>query len=107
MARFRARTHQTAGRTVIALDGECDLQGRDELTAVLLAAVRRSEVVVADLAGVTFIDSSGVHALITAHHTARAAGRRFGIRNATGPAATVLDVTGVGELLAAGEDTDD
>jgi anti-sigma B factor antagonist len=95
-----ARTSGGAARTVVALDGECDLAVREELTAALLTAVAGARVVIVDLAAVTFIDSTGVHGLVIAHHAALAAGGRLYVRNAAGPVATVLDLTGVGPLLA-------
>ena len=97
---FGARTSGGPGRTVVTLDGECDLAVRAELTAALLTAVSGAQTVVVDLAQVTFIDSTGVHGLVTAHHAALAAGGRLHVRNATGPVATVLELTGVGALLA-------
>jgi anti-anti-sigma factor len=100
MARFVATTTATSGRVTVSLTGECDLEGRDELTSVLVDAVAAAPLVVVDLAGVSFIDSSGVHSLITAHHAAQAAGGRLCVVNAAGGAAAVLDVTGVGELLS-------
>ncbi|MGA5300484.1 STAS domain-containing protein [Nucisporomicrobium flavum] len=115
MAHFQARTTAGPGRVVVTLTGECDLEGRDELTAMLLTAVDSAPVVVVDLAGVTFIDSSGIHGLVTAHRAAQDAGRRLHVTNAGGTVATVLEITGVAGLLghpsavvpgtAAGEDT--
>jgi anti-anti-sigma factor len=84
---------------VVALVGECDLAARDKLTSSLLAAVGSAPVVVVDVAALTFLDSTGIHSLVTAHHAARAAGGRLHLVNATGMVANVLDLTGVGELL--------
>jgi anti-sigma B factor antagonist len=100
MAHFEARTSAEPGGVVVALTGECDLSGRDELTSVLLAAVSADRVVFVDMAGLTFIDSSGVHGLVTAHHAARQAGGRLYVVNAGGTVAAVLDVTGIGALLS-------
>ncbi|MEV4703492.1 STAS domain-containing protein [Actinoplanes sp. NPDC049316] len=99
MAHFEARTTAGDGRVVVALTGECDLEGRDELTAVLLGAVDEAPVVVVDLTGVTFIDSSGIHGLVTAHRAALEAGRRLHVVNAMGTVATVLEITGIASLL--------
>ena len=55
--------------------------------------------VVVDVSGLDFLDSSGVHGLITAHHAARSSGGRLFVVNPTGSVATVLDLTGVGALL--------
>jgi anti-sigma B factor antagonist len=100
MARFEATTSDEAGGVRVALAGECDLEVRDELTSTLLAAVSRSPVVVVDLGGLDFLDSSGVHGLITAHHAAKESGRKLFVVNPTGAVATVLDLTGVGDLLS-------
>lgn len=100
MTRFEATTSDEAGTVRVALIGECDLEVREELTATLLAAVGRSPVVVVDLGSLDFLDSSGVHGLITAHHAAKASGRQLFVVNPTGAVATVLDLTGVGALLS-------
>jgi anti-anti-sigma factor len=97
---FEAKASVEAGRVVVALAGDCDLAVRQELTAVLLDAVRSADVVVVDLAEVEFMDSSGVHALVEAHHAAVAGDRRLYVQHAVGVAAQVLAVTGVGELLS-------
>lgn len=100
MTRFEATISDEAGHVRVALAGECDLAVREELTAALLAAVRRAPVVVVDLGGLDFLDSSGVHGLITAHHAARDAGRKLFVINPRDSVATVLDITGVAELLS-------
>lgn len=99
MASFEATTSTQPGRVVVALSGECDLSVRDEFESVLMTAVDGAPVVVVDLARLDFLDSSGLHGLITAHHAARARGGRVSVVNASGVVADVLDVTGVGELL--------
>ena len=104
MAHFEARTSAEAGGVVVALIGECDLAVRDELAAVLHAAVTSSQVVTVDLAGLQFMDSSGVHGLITAHRTARARGGHLYVINPSGMVATVLDITGVTALLSPAAD---
>jgi anti-sigma B factor antagonist len=100
MARFEAITSDETGGVRVALVGECDLAVREELTAALLAAVHRAPVVVVDVAGLDFLDSSGVHGLITAHHAAKASGKKLFVVNPTGAVATVLELTGVGALLS-------
>ncbi|MGC4770039.1 STAS domain-containing protein [Micromonospora sp. DT44] len=99
MAHFEARTSTAPGRIVVTLTGECDLAAQPELTTVLSAAVRAAAVVVVDVGGLRFLDSTGLHGLVTAHQAARADGRHLYAVNASGPVATVLDITGVGNLL--------
>ncbi|MFF5054755.1 STAS domain-containing protein [Micromonospora sp. NPDC000663] len=100
MPHFEARTSTAPGRIVVTLTGECDLAARDELTAVLASAVRGAPVVVVDVGGLRFLDSTGLHTLVTAHQSARGDGRRLYVVNADGAVAEVLDITGVGELLS-------
>jgi anti-anti-sigma factor len=100
MTRFEATTSEEADHVRVALAGECDLAVREELTVVLLAAVHRAPVVVVDVGGLDFLDSSGVHGLITAHHAARDAGGKLFVVNPRGSVAAVLDLTGVTGLLS-------
>jgi anti-sigma B factor antagonist len=101
MGRFEAKRSDESGATVVALAGECDLSVRDELTGVLLAAVAESRVVVVDLSGLTFLDSSGIHALVTAHQAALREGGKLYAVGAAGVVADLLDLTGVADLLRA------
>jgi anti-anti-sigma factor len=99
MPQFEAMTSSDAGRVVVSLVGECDMTVRDELAAALLAGVEQAPHVVANLGGVTFLDSTGVHALVTAYHAARDRGGVFYAVGAHGIVAEILDLTGVSELL--------
>jgi anti-sigma B factor antagonist len=104
MAKFEARTSAEPGRITVTLAGECDLSAREHLTAVLLDALERAKAVFVDLARLTFLDSSGVHSLITAHHAAKHRGAHVYLVNATGPVAAVLELTGLDVLLHAPAD---
>jgi anti-sigma B factor antagonist len=106
MTGLKVRTATEAGRTVIALAGECDLGSRQELTSALLAAVEGAPAVFVDLGALRFLDSSGLHALVTGHHAARERGGHLYLVNAIGPVARLLDVTGVGDLLRPPADGD-
>ncbi|MDI6100937.1 STAS domain-containing protein [Actinoplanes sp. NEAU-A12] len=101
MANFEARTTAGAGGITVSLAGECDLSTREHLTAVLLDAVHRARAVFVDLAELTFIDSSGVHSLVIAHHAAKHTGGRIYVMNAGGAVAAVLEMTGLDTLLRA------
>jgi anti-sigma B factor antagonist len=105
MARFKATMSPESDRLVVSLVGECDLSVRDEMTTALLAAVERSPVVVVDLAGVDFLDSSGLHGLVSGYNAAQEGNRLFYVVNARGVVAQLLELTGIGELLSAPVDT--
>jgi anti-sigma B factor antagonist len=100
MARFAATTSAEGAGLRVSLAGDCDLAVRDELVTTLLAAVGRSASVTVDLAEVDFLDSSGIHGLVAAHRAAVERGGRLYLENPSGSVASVLDVTGVGDLLS-------
>lgn len=100
MVHFGSKISADPERAVVVLVGDCDLSVRDQLTTLLLDAVRSARVVVVDLAGVTFMDSSGLHALMTAHHAAQRTGGRLSVRGATGAVAGLLEITGLRTILS-------
>ena len=99
MAQFEARTSAEGDRVVVALSGECDLAVEAEMTKTLLDAIELARPVVVDLGGLAFMDSSGIHGLVTAHRAAQERGGHVYVVNATGVVKNVLDVTGVADLL--------
>ena len=100
MGHFSVQTTADEDLLTVAVSGECDLACRQELAAALQAAVAKAPVVAVDLAGVRFLDSSGLHCLVVAYREARAEGKVLYATGATGAVAHVLDLTGVAELLA-------
>ncbi|MEU8078013.1 STAS domain-containing protein [Catellatospora citrea] len=87
---------------VVALSGEIDLTVRDDLLDTLCSAIHTAGVtrVVVDLAQVSFMDSTGLHVLITARERALGSGVAFHVAGATGIVRRVLAVTGLLTLLA-------
>jgi anti-anti-sigma factor len=88
------------GAVIMSLRGEVDLAGRGMLADTAYRLVAENALVIADLAAVTFLDSSGLSALVRAKREASRLGRDFRVRSATGPVADVLDVTGLGPWLS-------
>ena len=79
------------GETVVLLaSGELDIQHRDRVANLAIGELEQAKLVVLDLSQVTFIDSSGLSALIRSRQAATRLGREFAIRGATGPVARVL-----------------
>jgi anti-sigma B factor antagonist len=94
------RTAQTTP-AVVVLPAEIDVtnseQVRDQLVAALAAGV---DVVIADLTGTSFCDSSGVHALVSAHEAAVARGVRLRLAVPSGGSVPrVLQLIGVGRIV--------
>jgi anti-sigma B factor antagonist len=62
------------GPAVVALRGELDVAEAASVAAALAAVAGRDRAVIVDLAGLEFIDSSGVAALVVVRAQARRAG---------------------------------
>ena len=98
---FALTVHPDRDRVRVVATGEIDL-----VTAPLLAAQLQDLLtagwtdVIADLAGVTFIDSTGVHALVTARTDAIARGAAFSVTNGNAAVSQVLRICGVEDLFA-------
>jgi anti-sigma B factor antagonist len=79
---------------LIAITGELDLAATPELSTVLLiAAGSPGSLVVLDLAGVEFIDSTALGTLLKAGDEIEAAGKRLRIVCADGPVRKLLELT--------------
>ena len=59
------------GNAIVALNGDVDLQSSPAVRQELLACLEAHNKVIVDLAGVTYIDSSGVASLVEAFQLAR------------------------------------
>jgi anti-sigma B factor antagonist len=86
---------------VVTPSGEIDRDTAPAFRTALEAAVTQAGrgPVEVELGRVTFMDSSGVGALLAAHRLAESAGASFRVRNPTKPVRTVLDITNVSGLL--------
>jgi anti-sigma B factor antagonist len=91
------------GRGVrLALSGELDLAAHDAVRDGIDAALGGPvEYVVLDLDHVTFLDCSGIRALLAGRRTAVRLGRRLEVINAHGLVRRILELTGAFDELAA------
>lgn len=91
---FAARVLPREGLVVVALRGEADVTCLEEMDATFDAAAAYAGPMVADLAELSFIDSTGLRGLIHAHSRISSQGRRFGVACPdTGPVRDVLEIT--------------
>ncbi len=88
---------------VVTPFGEVDRDTAPQLRARLSEAVRLAGagVVDVDLRHVTFLDSSGIGALLAGHRLAGDHGARLQVRDPSPSVRTVLEVTNVWRLLGA------
>jgi anti-anti-sigma factor len=82
---------------VVVVRGEIDMAVEDRFTAALRDAVSRADggLVVVDLTQTSFLDSTGIRALVDGLHAANAAGTGFRVVGVSGMVRRVLEVTGV------------
>jgi anti-sigma B factor antagonist len=91
-----------AGEVVVCVaTGEVDLATAGELRDAVLTAASGSPRARLDLSGLTFIDSTGLSALLELHSTLDAAGVRLQITAADGPVRQAVQITGLSHLLVA------
>lgn len=87
---------EDGGETVFTLRGELDPHTapdlRTEIDAVLASGRAR---LVLDLAGLTFVDSSGLRVIISAHKDAAERGGRLVLRAPSQTTRRLLDITGL------------
>ena len=90
----------TAYGAMVSIAGELDLATVGRVREALGSeTVEQAEAVVVDLTGVTFMDSTGLSALLRFERDLGARRRRLAIACPEGAARLLLDVTGVAEQL--------
>ncbi|MFI0718977.1 STAS domain-containing protein [Streptomyces sp. NPDC021224] len=100
MARLEVQVAFGDGRLILTLTGEVDLDSSSRLhQAVQEADAPWGTHVVADLSGVTFMDSTGVRALLACYERAREHGGTLSVIGAHGPIERVLHLSGVLSLF--------
>lgn len=89
-----------SGRAVVDVSGEVDLQTGPTMNALLRGLVEEGHhLLVLDLAGLTFMDASGLHVIVeVAERLARSAGELH-VRSVPALTQRILDLTGVSGLL--------
>jgi len=85
--------------TTVAASGELDLATAPELSAAV-AQHNDARLLVLDVTAVTFIDSTGVRALIEADRSRAGAGLRVAVLAGEGPVRRMLDLCGLDGRLA-------
>lgn len=98
---FYVEVTQDGETVVLRLEGELDTATARELRAALATAMATDATAVAlDLAGLSFVDSTGIAVFLAACHQAETQGRSFTLRNPGRMVLKVLHLTGVDRLLA-------
>ena len=82
----------------VKLAGEFDLAGR-QLADDVYAGVNGAEKLVLDLSDLDFIDSMGIHFVVTAHERARQEGKAFTIVRGGPQVSRVFQLVGLDDVL--------
>jgi anti-anti-sigma factor len=93
---FSVRCEPRDGGAVVVVTGEVDMSTSPALREQLRAPEARAETVVLDLREVTFMDSSGLGAIVGQHKRAREHGFRFAV--AVGGAVNVERILALAQL---------
>jgi anti-sigma B factor antagonist len=97
---FSVEEHNQGTASVLTVAGELDLRTSPELEERLARAFDAgADLVILDLRGVEFMDSTGLRVLLTAHQRAHESGRRFALVRGADQVERVLTLTGVREML--------
>jgi anti-anti-sigma factor len=97
---FKSSVSQEEHRTVVTLEGELDAASSNELAQVLHGALgSQPQRLVVDLAGVTFMDSSGLRSLLQGAERAANQDTQLVVERASGIVRRVLEVTGCDEVF--------
>ncbi|HIJ37719.1 MAG TPA: STAS domain-containing protein [Rhodospirillaceae bacterium] len=88
-----------AQATIIAVTGEIDLGNSSELRREVLGKLAEGRAVAVDLAGVAYIDSSGVAALVEAYQASRQRHLGFYLQNVSVAAMRVLKLARLDQVF--------
>ncbi|MEY9892585.1 anti-anti-sigma factor [Catenulispora sp. MAP12-49] len=83
----------------LVLVGDVDFAAHSTLAALLVDLAGGGRAVVVDCAGVTFLDSMGLRALVEGRSAAAAAGATFELADPSGPVLRVIELSGTTELF--------
>lgn len=99
---FHVEVDDAQAMVVLRLHGELDMATAEQLrTALVTAIAKDAPVIVLDVAGLSFMDSTGLSVIVAGWRQAEKAGRCLWLRNPSRLVGKVLRVTGFEMMLAA------
>ncbi|MER7278509.1 STAS domain-containing protein [Dactylosporangium sp. NPDC000244] len=98
-------TGSTGESVLVTVEGELDYDTAGDLRAALLDALGRDPAAVTlDLAGLRFLDSSGLGVIVSGWQRARAAGVHYVVRRTPVVIAEQFEMTGLSQVLTFGDE---
>jgi anti-sigma B factor antagonist len=105
---FRVDTRTTGRLTTLTVIGELDLLASPVLERELERAYGSDgDLILLDLTGLEFMDSTGLHVLVKARQRAEEAGRTLALTKGGEQVQRILDLTGVADLMRIVESPED
>jgi len=100
-------TEKQGDYLVIRLGGEVDMSWSQEVRRAVLDALQKSPRVAVNLAGVSYIDSSGIAALVEGFQQARGKGQSFVLSECSGAVMAVLKLARLDKVFTLRDRLDD
>ena len=88
-----------AGFKIVAVHGEVDLSWSSQVRRAILDALSQSKQVLVELNEVSYIDSSGIAALVEGYQPAKAKKASFGLLSASSPVCAVLELARLDQVF--------
>ena len=88
-----------AGFEIVSVHGEVDLSWSSQVRREILDALNRGRRVLVEMDQVTYIDSSGIAALVEGYQTAKARNAQFGLLNISQPVRAVLELARLDQVF--------
>ena len=104
---FSTSVERRDSAAIVRLEGDLDIATELEAMAELQRAMDSAGVLIADLRGLRFLDSTGVRVLLETDIRARDQGLRFGVVRGEGMVARLLAVTRIGDRFPVVDDPDE
>ena len=96
---FQIEPERVEDTVVVRLGGEFDLAGEEHFDRMVESLAGESQTIVIDLSGLTFIDSTGLRALLRAWKASQNGGPSLAVIPGTGQVRNTMQLTGVDDLL--------
>jgi anti-sigma B factor antagonist len=97
-------TRQEGAFKVVAIGGEVDLSWSAEIRSAILNALRGEDGVLVELSAVSYIDSSGIAALVEGYQRAKAGNLQFGLFSISPAVRAVLELARLDQVFPIHDD---
>ena len=104
MTMNNCQSRQEGVFSVVAIEGEVDLSWSAEIRSAILDALGSDGGVLVELSAVSYIDSSGIAALVEGYQTAKAKNQQFGLLAISPAVRAVLELARLDQVFPIHDD---